>query len=91
MLLVANSRYELGARVSRSVRERVDAVLSGGEQALKDGGQAMSNAKDKLRDKIDDTADAAKKTVDKVVDKSQDLAHNAGEQLEQGGKRLQNA
>ena len=98
-LLVAGSRGELGARArkalqiasenltdgSRRVRERADAVLSGGEQALKEGRKAMSNVKDKLKDKIDDTAAAGKKLVNKVADKSKDVAHDAGKKLEQGG------
>ena len=105
LLLVASSRVELGARArkalrsasedltdgSRRVRERVSAVLSGGEQALKEGGKAMSDVKDQLKDKIDDAANASKKVVDKVVDKSKDVAHDAGEKLEWGGKRLQDA
>jgi hypothetical protein len=69
----------------------VSAVLSGGEQALKEGGKAMSDVKDQLKDKIDDAANASKKVVDKVVDKSKDVAHDAGEKLEWGGKRLQDA
>lgn len=105
LLLVASSRGELGARArkvlrtasdnltdgSRRVRERAGAVLSGGEQALKEGGKAMSNVKDKLKDKIDATANASKMVVDKVVDKSKDVAHDAGQKLERGGKRLQDA
>jgi hypothetical protein len=57
----------------------------------KRGEKAMSDVKDKLKNKIDDAADAGKKVVEKVVDKSKDAAHKAGEQLERGGKRLQNA
>jgi gas vesicle protein len=105
LLLVANSRGELGTRArkalrmasedltegSRRFRERVGAVLSGGEQALKERGNAMSSVKDKLKDKIDDAANASKKVVDSVVDKSKDVAHDAGENLERGRKRLQNA
>ncbi len=58
---------------------------------LKKGQKAMSDVKDKLKNKIDDAAEASKKAVDKVVDKSKDAAHKAGEQLERGGKRLQDA
>ena len=53
--------------------------------------KAMSDVKGKVKDKIDDAAEATKKAVDKVVDKSKDAAHKAGEQLEKGGKRLQDA
>jgi gas vesicle protein len=105
LLLIPGSRYELGARArkalrtasadvtesSRRIRERVSTVLSGGEQALKERGRAMSNVNDKLKDKIDDTAAAGKKLVNKVADKSKDVAHDAGKKLEQGGKRLQDA
>jgi gas vesicle protein len=105
LLLVASSRGELGARArkalrtasedltdgSRRVRERVGTVLSGGEQALKEGAQTMSNVKDKLKDKIEDTAKASQKVLDKVADKSKDVAHDAGEKLERGGNRLQDA
>jgi gas vesicle protein len=69
----------------------VGTVLSGGEQALKEGAQTMSNVKDKLKDKIEDTAKASQKVLDKVADKSKDVAHDAGEKLERGGNRLQDA
>jgi gas vesicle protein len=55
------------------------------------GAQRLSDIKDKVKDSIDDAADATKKAVDKVVEKSKDAAHKAGEQLERGGKRLQDA
>jgi hypothetical protein len=58
---------------------------------LKRGEKTMSDVKDKLKNKIDDAADASKKAVDKVVDKSKEAAHKAGEHLERGGKRLQDA
>jgi hypothetical protein len=55
------------------------------------GYKAMSDVKDKLKNKIDDAAEATKKVVDRVADKSKEAAHQAGEHLEKGGKRLQNA
>jgi hypothetical protein len=84
------------------LRTRVGKVLSNGSQRVTDalsdpdaawnkGEKAMSDVKDKLKDKIDDAADATKKAVDKVVDKSKDAAHKAGEHLERGRKRLQDA
>jgi F0F1-type ATP synthase membrane subunit b/b' len=57
----------------------------------KRGQKSMSDIKDKVKSKIDDAADATKKAVDKVADKSKEVAHKAGEQLERGGKRLQDA
>jgi len=86
----------------RKLRGRVTKALNNGSQLVSDaladpratlerGGKAMSNVKDKVKDKIDDAADASKKLVDKVADKTKDAAHKAGEQLERGGKRLQDA
>jgi hypothetical protein len=86
----------------RGLRSRVGKALSNGSQrateALSDpeatwnkGEKAMSDVKGKFKNKIDDAAGAAKKAVDQVVDKSKDAAHKAGEHLERGGKRLQDA
>jgi gas vesicle protein len=86
----------------RELRSRLGKALSNGSQrateALSDpeatwskGEKAMSDVKDKLKNQIDDAASATKKAVDKVVDKSKDAAHKAGEHLERGGKRLQDA
>lgn len=61
------------------------------EASWKRGQKAMSDIKDKVKSKIDDAADAAKKALDKAADKSKEAAHKAGEQLERGGKRLQDA
>ncbi len=70
---------------------RVSAVLSDPEATWRKGEKAVSDIKEKVKDKIDDAADATKKAVDKVAEKSKEAAHKAGEQLERGGKRLQDA
>ncbi len=85
---------ELRTRLGKALSERsqrASAALSKSEATWKHGEQAMSDVKDKLKNKIDDAADATKKMVDKVADKSKQAAHKAGEQLERGGKRLQEA
>lgn len=51
----------------------------------------MSDLKDQAKEKIDATAEAAKKAAAKVVDKSKDVAHAAGEKMEQGAKKLKDA
>ena len=71
--------------------QRVKEALPNSDAMLRRGEKKMSDVKDKLKNKIDDAAEASKKAVDKVVDKSKDAAHKAGEQLERGGKRLQDA
>jgi hypothetical protein len=83
-LLLTNRGLRTGIGKTFSNAPDPDAMLKRGEKA-------MSNVKDKLKNKIDDAAEASKKAVDKVVDKSKDAAHKAGEQLERGGKRLQDA
>lgn len=75
----------------RRLRTRVTAALADPHATWNKGEKAMSDVKDKLKNKIDDAAGATKKAVDKVVDKSKDAAHKAGEHLERGGKRLQDA
>jgi hypothetical protein len=83
-------RNRLGKAVNDRSR-RVGQALSEPEASWKRGAKSMSNIKDKVKSKIDDAADATKKAVDKVADKSKEAAHKAGEQLERGGKRLQDA
>ena len=51
----------------------------------------MDDLKDKAKKKIDNAADAAKKGAGKAIDKSRDVVHDAGKQLEKGGKRLKGA
>ncbi|MGA2882676.1 MAG: hypothetical protein ABSG13_27310 [Bryobacteraceae bacterium] len=85
---------ELKARLGKAwskQSQRVGEALSDPQATWKKGEKAMSDVKDKLKNKTDDAADATKKAVDKVADKSKEAAHKAGEQLERGGKRLQNA
>jgi hypothetical protein len=85
---------DLRSRIGKAMgngSQRVTGALADPAAAWKRGENAMSDVKDKLKDKIDDAADATKKVVDKVVDKSKDAAHKAGEHLERGGKRLQDA
>jgi gas vesicle protein len=53
--------------------------------------KTLSDMKDKAKEKIDDAADAAKNAAGRVIDKSTDVAHSAGEKMEEGGKRLQDA
>ena len=53
--------------------------------------ETMSDLKDKAKEKIDVAAEAAKKATEIVIDKSKDAAHSAGQKLEEGGKRLQDA
>ena len=83
-------RTRLGKALNNGSNVATDA-LSNPNATWKRGEKAMSDVKDKLKNKIDDAADAGKKVVDKVVDKSKDAAHQAGEQMERGGKRLQEA
>jgi hypothetical protein len=85
---------ELRTRLGRALgsgSRQVTEALSDPDAAWNKGEKIMSDVKDKLKNKIDDAADATKKAVDKVVDKSKDAAHKAGEHLERGGKRLQDA
>jgi gas vesicle protein len=77
--------------LDHQVRARLGRTLTAAQGTLKKGERTMSDVRDKVKDKIDDAADATKKAVDKVVDKSKDAAHKAGEHLERGGKRLQDA
>lgn len=51
----------------------------------------MGDLKDKAKEKIDGAADATKKASDRVVDKSKSVAHDVGQKIEKGGKRLQDA
>lgn len=51
----------------------------------------MSDLKDKTKEKIDGAAKATKDAAGKAVDKSKDLAHKAGNQMEQGAKKLKGA
>ena len=51
----------------------------------------MSDLKDKAKKRIDDGADAAKKATEQVIEKAKDVAHTAGNKMEEGGKRLQDA
>jgi hypothetical protein len=83
-------RTRLGKALSNGSQVATDA-LSNPDETWRKGHKAMSDVKDKLKSKIDDAADAGKKVVDRVVDKSKDAAHKAGEQLERGGKSLQDA
>jgi hypothetical protein len=48
----------------------------------------MSDVKTKANKKIDAAADAAKKVTSTVIDKTRDMAHAAGQKLQDGGKRL---
>lgn len=85
---------EMRNRIGKAVgdrSQRVGEALSDPLASWKRGQQSMSDIKDKVKSKIDDAADATKKAVDKVADKSKEAAHKAGEQLERGGKRLQDA
>jgi gas vesicle protein len=84
---------ELRTRLGKSLSERSQSAADAlsDPATWKRGEKAMSDVKDKLKNQVDDAADATKKAVDKVVDKSKDAAHKAGEHLERGGKRLQNA
>ena len=68
--------------------ERVTDALSNSQRTMRDAADKFST--DQLKSGIDDAAAAAKKMVNEVADRSRDAAHRAGEQLEQGGKRLQN-
>jgi gas vesicle protein len=68
-------------------------VLTKGKRAwtaeLKKDAKAMSVLKDQAQEKLDDVARSAKTVADQIVDKSKEVAHDAGESLESGGKRLQ--
>jgi hypothetical protein len=91
-LLMTNRKLRTG--VSKSLSngsQRLAGAVSNPDATWKRGEKTMSDIKYKLKNKIDDAAGASKKVVDKVVDKSRVAAHKAGEHLEQGGKRLQDA
>jgi hypothetical protein len=75
----------------RQLRTQVTDALSNPDVAWKKGQKVVSDVKGKVKDKIDDAADATRKAVDTAVDRSKDAAHKAGEHLERGGKRLQDA
>jgi len=51
----------------------------------------MSDLKNQTKDKIDEVAVAAKKATDKVADKAKDVAHTAGEKLDETAKKLKKA
>ena len=51
----------------------------------------MSDLKDKTKEKIDSAAKATKDAAGKVIDKSKDLAHKAGEKMDEGAKKLKSA
>ena len=51
----------------------------------------MSDLKDKAKDKIDAAAKATKDGTANVIDKSKDLAHQAGDKMQGGAKKLKNA
>jgi len=48
----------------------------------------MGDIKSKANKKIDAAADAAKKVTSTVIEKTKDVAHAAGQKLQDGGKRL---
>ena len=48
----------------------------------------MSNVKAEANKKINAAADATKKVASTVIGKTKDLAHAAGQKLQDGGKRL---
>ena len=48
----------------------------------------MGDIKIKANKKINAAADAAKKVTSTVIDKTRDVAHAAGQKLQEGGKRL---
>ena len=56
-----------------------------------EGRQTMSDLKDKAEQKLEDAADATKTADDKLVHKSKEVAHSAGEKMEEGADRLQKA
>jgi gas vesicle protein len=56
-----------------------------------EGRQTMSDLKDKAEQKLEDAADATKTAADKLVHKSKEVAHSAGEKMEEGADRLQKA
>ena len=57
---------------------------------IRDIANRAGNAlKKRAADDFDDAADTAKTMAGQIVDKSKDLAHNAGETLEAGGRQLQ--
>ena len=90
VVLDAELRSNVGAAL-RQGTQRMSEAISDAEAAWKKGENVMSSVKDKVKDKIDDAASVTKKAIDKTVDKSKEAAHKAGEQLEKGGKRLQDA
>ena len=51
----------------------------------------MSDLKDKAKDKIDAAAKGTKDGAAKVIDKSEELAHQAGDKMQEGAKNLKNA
>lgn len=53
--------------------------------------ETMSDLKDKANEKVDAAAQAVKKSAERVIDKSKDAGHSAGQKLQEGGKRLQDA
>lgn len=48
----------------------------------------MSDIKTEANKKITAAADATKKVTGKVIDKTRDMAHAAGQKLQDGAKRL---
>jgi uncharacterized phage infection (PIP) family protein YhgE len=85
---------ELRSRLGKALgagSQRVSEALSDPEATWNSGAQAIRDAKDQLKNKIDDAADAVKKAADQAAARSREAAHAAGEHLERGARRLQNA
>jgi len=77
-----NNDGELQNRLKKAAREAGNDLQE--SEIWRRGKQAASGAKDRLKDNLSDAIDGAAAT-------SKDLAHQAGEQLEGTGKRLQDA